>query len=540
MLAGLWFPETGTTTENVPAPVGRSRPNTVDIGPADRPEFVVAQPSTEARGSTDAVDMLTSAYRVSLPDGFGVDPDALLIAAPVTPANRASSIPVTGTPRPGAEPAPILAPRPLETTAPVGTEISAPKGSPPLIPRGKGGGGITPSYVGPDISLGADTLYIPVNANITSKSPWKKDAAGADLKGLPQVRDFDLSPMRDLTGWGGVGAPPAGPAIADPDLKKMTATVVNGDPIGLIKVEVIYTNANSGQIRLWTDQTKTTEITSGAYLANYPVANFYVEGTRPSQAQNDIAVKVTYTGEEMSRVDQVPLTVTPVVDEFSVTPKDPATVTFLKTVGGAIYGISSGEQADGAAEGAAKAGVKYTADLNVRGIAGEGFFLQNVTDLTHAAPAVLLTDGKKYNPSFGTATFPMLDWVAPPLGAPKPFYATAPGFVYDSNRKMIVSLDTPALGDITLFASKISSMDATFKARMYVVWKYPDDTIYTLARADWQAVFKAATDPVAGLQLLPASVVTASPKVFSNVDPGTISDPSYNSIVKGAGFWAPA
>ena len=49
-------------------------------------------------------------------------------------------------------------------------------------------------------------IYIPVNANNTNKSPWKKDGT-EPMKGIPAVRDFVLQPMRDLSGWNGTGAP---------------------------------------------------------------------------------------------------------------------------------------------------------------------------------------------------------------------------------------------------------------------------------------------------------------------------------------------
>ena len=110
-----------------------------------------------------------------------------------------------------------------------------------------------------------------------------------------------------------------------------------------------------------------------------------------------------------------------------------------------------------------------------------------------------------------------------------PFYPTFPGVVYDSNRKMIGSADTPALAEPTLFAGKLSSMDITFQARMYLVWKFPDSTIYTLAYADWQVVFKASTWPLFGLQLSPNSVVSASLKVLNHADPAKITAPAFNS-----------
>lgn len=73
-------------------------------------------------------------------------------------------------------------------------------------------------------------------------------------------------------------------------------------------------------------------------------------------------------------------------------------------------------------------------------------------------------------------------------------------------------------------------MAATFQARMYLVWKYPDNTIYTLARQDWQSVFQASTFPFVGLVLWPNSVTTASPKVITNVDPAKVVGPRFNDV----------
>lgn len=352
-----------------------------------------------------------------------------------------------------------------------------------------------------------------------------------------------------------MGQPPAGPAINDPDLKKMTATVAN--PIGAspMQVFVIYSDADNdggGFIRLWKDQSKTQQIGlthtgNGVFqgsLPSFPTCDFYIEGIRPSKAANDVKVKVRYTS-GMPGPGQPPpapveaektLAVTPIVSEFSVNPKDPATATFIADDEGRIYGISSGEQPNGGVQGATKPGVKYTADLTVSGIDGDAWFLQNVTDLSYGESAVTLRDGSRYDPSFGDATFPILDWVEPPAGAPMPFYPSIAGLVYDSNRKMIGSIDTPAIGSSTLFAGQLDEMDIIFQARMYLVWKYSDDTIYTLARADWQAVFQSTNldhDPV----LLASSVVSVSPMVRMNTDPAKIVGPTYNSIVEAAGFW---
>ena len=82
-------------------------------------------------------------------------------------------------------------------------------------------------------------------------------------------------------------------------------------------------------------------------------------------------------------------------------------------------------------------------------------------------------------------------------------------------------------------------MDITFQARMYLVWQFDDGTLYTLAQADWQVVFQAATFPFFGLQLSSNSVVSASPMVVRNADPGKIVGPDYNSLLVLPTFWTP-
>ena len=404
------------------------------------------------------------------------------------------------------------------------------------------------------IKLTAATTNVPVNANRTNGSPWRRDAANNELIGLPTIRDFDLSHMRDLSTWNGMGAPPAGPAIVDPELKKMTATVEGGAATGAIKVDVIYANSfTGGRVRLWSDQSKTTELAPGTFipfggvvggsgnLPNYPTSDFYVEGTRPSRAVDDITIRVTYIQGDKIFTNEKKLTVTPVIDELSlVNPKTPPTATFVRNDNGAIIGISSGEQANGADPGTTKPGVTYAADVNVKGIAGDPMFLQNVTALTHGAPALVLTNGIRYNPSFGTTTFPIIDTFD---ADPVPYYRNSHGHVYNDDRKTIQSADTPAFGHST-FAGLIQSMDLTFNARMYVVWRFPDATMYTLALQDWQVGFQAITVPVfeIGLQLLPTSIVSASPKVITNADPAKIVGPNtFNSFVRQGinGFWTP-
>jgi hypothetical protein len=310
------------------------------------------------------------------PLGDLIDQNQLLLAAPagaVFPTLR--PIPVEEL-HPGAAGVASTGPvRPPELPAgPGGPTTSAdPAAIPVFLTRdgGSGGdeGGSDPT-IRRGILLDASTPFVPVNANRTSGSPWQKDAAGNEQPGLPVVRDFDLSPMRNLGGWNGVGDPPAGAAIIDPELKALTATVVDGPPIGTITV--VVANSGQGRIRLWTDQSKTTEIPSGGVLPGYPVYTFYAEGIEPSQSLNDITVQVITEIQGASYVDERQLTVTPVTAEFSVTPKQGGQVTYLLNGDGQVVGLNSGTQsmlggpADSGGTDPNKVGAIFTADLNPR------------------------------------------------------------------------------------------------------------------------------------------------------------------------------
>ena len=376
--------------------------------------------------------------------------------------------------------------------------------------------------------------YIPVNANKTSNSPWQKDAAGADKTGLPVIRDFDLSPMRDLSQWNGMGQPPDLPPIDDPDLKKMTATVAGGQMAGTIKVEVIYADPNQGgRVRLWTDQTKDSQITSGGNLPNYPSSDFYVEGIRLSRAENDITIRVSYSLAGKTYTKERQLTVTPVVAEFSVNlSKDPPKTSFMTVGGGAIAGLNSGQQAmPGGDAGTGAVGATFTADLRPAGSGGKGAFVQVVTDVTNGNPAgITFLDGTQKDAALKDGLlFPILD----PGGGSSPLY-NSPAFANIvppiAARQNFRDLDTPYIARVA-WAGNLDSMNITFQARMYLVWQFDDGTLYTLARADWQVVFHSTR--VLGINIiLPDSVVSADPKVITNADPfWRVTSKAYNSSI---------
>jgi hypothetical protein len=389
------------------------------------------------------------------------------------------------------------------------------------------------------LTLTASTANIPVNANKTNASDWRH-VSGTELVGIPLIRDFDVAPMRNLSSWNGLGEPPTGTAIADPELKSMTATVADGLATGEIKIEVVYPDAfTGGRIRLWADQTKTTEIvlssSEGKYargigsLPNYPTSTFYVEGTRPSLAVEDITLRVSHTQGARTVTKEQKLTVTPVVAEFSVNPHVPSGTTFMTNVNDAITGLNAGEQSDGGMfPSSGHAGVTFTADLNPAGEAGRGAFVQNVTGLINGSSGGILFDDEtiKNVGLRNDLSFPISD----PGGANSPLY-NSPIFTNivgpNATRHNFSDADTPYFASDE-WAGRLSGMDITFQARMYLVWKYNDDTLYTLARADWQVAFQATLVPTIGLAIPTTSVVSASPKVVTNADPAKVVGPAYN------------
>ena len=391
----------------------------------------------------------------------------------------------------------------------------------------------------PTIDLTPATLNVPVNANKDNKSRWRTTIAGDTLTGLPLVRDFDIAPIRDLSGWTGAGEPPAGTAINDPDLKKMTATVTGGQVTGAIQVEVIYAaGLTGGRINIWADQSKTTAIVVGTggfsgggtgTLPNYPSSDFYVEGTRPSLAENDITIRVSYVLGGKTYTKERQLTVTPVVAAFSVDPKDPSATTFMRNAGGSIVGVNSGTQSgNGAVPNSGSPGVTFNADLRPAGGGGVGSFLQVVTGLTNGSPAgITFSDGGNKNVFLRDGlTFPILD----PGGKLDPLY-NSPDFRNivgpGAARHRFSDTDTPWFADDPAWVDNFQGINVTFQARMYLVWEFNDDTLYTLARADWQVVFHATTVPFIGRIINSDSVISVSPMVVTNADPARVVGPIY-------------
>lgn len=412
----------------------------------------------------------------------------------------------------------------------------------------------------PEISLTASTPHIPVNANRTNNSQWRTDGASPPktLVGLPLIRDFDVNyPMRNLAAWNGIGEPPPGPAINDPEIKKMTAAVTpNGYmPMGPIQVFVIYADADNnggGLVRLWQDQSKSVGInlTWNAQLSalqgslpNYPTSDFYVEGIRPSKVPNDVKIKVKAAFMQAPGEPAPPppaesektLTVTPVITGFSVNPKppDPHT-TFYRHTTGKIGGINSGRQsADGGDPNSGQKGAEFTADLIKTNALGRGYFIHNVIDLINGNPsAVELTNQAKANWTLpAPLSYPILDWVAG--NNAQPFYPSDDVIAISPDRHNFKAHDTPSffLSLAQLGVDEIVRFDLTFDAELYLVFRFDDGTVYTLARAYWQVIFKASMVNNA-LTIDQNSIVSAEPYHLTHNNPMPFTGPTFNTSIQ--------
>src|SRR6185437_4143081 len=384
----------------------------------------------------------------------------------------------------------------------------------------------------------AETTNILVNANDTNKSPWKKDPYGNNMTGIPAVRDFDLSPMRDLGAWNGIGQPPANaPVISDPDLKKITVSL-SGDPANKFTVSIVYANLESDTlIRLWTDKTKTTAIPSGTVITSGGVPHdIYVEGVDPSTEMNDISVLFTYTAGNNAVKKEQTLTVTPFNVSMEIQPgRNPATATLLRNKSGQVIGLDSGQQSpvNGGDAGSDRVGATFSAFAALPGpLSGSPKFIQDVTGIDKGAPSVTLTNGMLYEEN---ATAPLLDYVNFP-GNSSPFYPSPlPPDKSVAGQLGIRSFDTPYLTQGPFdesptgadFAGLLSSMHMSVSFTLYSVWSFADGSIYTLASEDWQVTYSA--DLVDGI-FTPSNspAVTVGQSEITHDDPIIVSGPTAN------------
>jgi hypothetical protein len=332
--------------------------------------------------------------------------------------------------------------------------------------------------------------YVPVNADNDNGS-WLSN-------GIPAQRDFNVQPLPN----------------ADPDLKAATVSY----PPGVITGVSLVFNGN-GLAALWTDKVKTA-----AYnVPNPPVSSitFYVEGTRPSSVLWDIALKVDYVsgGTPMSFTTSC-ITVTPVVDLFTVTPHAAPSVVFDNGVNG-LQGLATSPPPPTNPPGAT-----FNAEVTRTNTGGTGWFIQNFTDVVNGSPGgpaagwVFTADSGL--PNLNTllnpgVNFPILDNVPNP---PNPFYPQ--GFNRDGSDANTLKMTANDSPDTFRPANsdKLQNIDVTDRIKLYVVWQFADSSIYTLASDNWAVIFEANRNvPTLGVaDILPASGVLADPSWLTNAD----------------------
>lgn len=391
----------------------------------------------------------------------------------------------------------------------------------PGSPGGAGTSGEYDPYQGPppaptiSLTIG-NSNFIPYNANDTNGSP-KTD-------GVPQFRDLNVNPMRS---WRPGDTEPAGPLIADPELVTATVTVGNWFALGAITWQVNI-KPGGGQIRFWQEATKEHQ-----YPVNPggPTSTFYIEGTDNSAALNDVTIKFFYDiqmpGQPPQHVETSQnVTVTPMVESFSVTPKAPATVTLGKDAAGRVVGLNSGQQsADGMPPGSGAVGATFASSVNKSGVGGDKFLVQNMMEVNNGAGGGLVFTAASGRPSLRllptSEALPLLDKVDAELPPP-------PDYTRDT--------DTPFIQhDAAVFAD-IQTVDILEKLKLFLMFRYSDTSIVTLAYIEWQVYFKAARNAAGGLDIDPSSITSANSFVRSHALPPKLNSPSTPKITFNTGM----
>jgi hypothetical protein len=381
-----------------------------------------------------------------------------------------------------------------------GTMTGGPASPETFLTLSTGSTGVRPLIAVAALSVG-NNGYIPVNANDTNGSPL--------TNGIPQTRDFSAAPI-----LGG-----------DPELIQASATYLPGKITGISVV-----NNGNGIAFLWADQQKLAPL-SGFTPA--PTVTFYIEGLRPSSTIGDITLSATYVDNapgSTPRTVSTTITVTPIVTNFTVTPHAAPSVVFWDGMDG-LSGLATDSQG---APGAA-----FNAQVTQTGVGGTGIFIQNFVGMDNGAGGAaagwvftaasglpnlnsVLTNGAK---------FPVLDKVGDP---PPPVYdvqfSTA-GSTADTLK--MEAADSPATGNPTN-SDKLQNIDVTYRLTLYVVWRFADNSIYTLASDNWQVAFRADTNvPGSGVtNIRAASGVSASHFVLTNADVPALTAPIANNVVK--------
>ncbi len=353
---------------------------------------------------------------------------------------------------------------------------------------------------------------IPVNANNDNGSPWVQGNTF-----IPTIRDFDKV---NLT-------------RPDPQLIAASVTVTGG---GAGQLSFTLNEPGDARVAFWMFNQKTQSLSDFLALANFAAGQprtipFYIEGRHESMSEDDRSL-VTWTftpqNPNVQAVSSIEygIKVAPILSSFWTTSPTPS-VSFRDPANGDIrFGIRAGQPGVGGANDLP--GITVNATVRTGGLSVS--YVQNQTGMLNGPNAggpgmTMVNPASNRNfvidPALNVA-FPILD---NHTGAMPLVESTTTAPLLGGAAVNIRMKDSPQFYFANMADNvRISLVDYMQAFRTYVVVRYSDGSIYSIAYINWFANFYA-TNYVAGRGVTvidPASAVVADQAYTkSNTNPQT-------------------
>jgi hypothetical protein len=265
--------------------------------------------------------------------------------------------------------------------------------------------------------------------------------------------------------------------------------VVNNKPKTGHYTFQIQALGDQGSIKLWADNLKRKEIPDGTKFDPQKLPlTVWAEGVTQSIVPRDAYLTLDYfdDGNKLVDSDSVNLTITPIVTDLSI---KPGTVILDPTAGAGFKGIIT------TGPGGAWSGtVIKQGGGNAR---GKPNFIQFADSIKNGAdgngPGYVDNNGNGYNRTPLNLTFPILDaeQYSPP------YYGFEPATKWSPDYSNVTSRDSPgSLSPKPQLQMKTITVDYNFS--LYLVWAYPDNVFYTLAKINWDVQFRGSDGGMAG------------------------------------------